>query len=99
MATVASTVLTHLPEAHRVSVVRLSVATGASAAVILVLCWIGTFVPISSPTHAYIGLFTNAGYNSATALFQGVCWSFAFGLIVGAVFALMYNATALLGRR
>lgn len=66
---------------------------------VLVLCWIGTFVPFSSPTHAYIGLFTNADHSSATALFQGVCWSFAFGLIVGAVFALIYNATASIGRR
>lgn len=99
MATVAPAALADVPEAHRVSVIRLSVATGVSAAVIMVLCWIGTFVPFSSPTHAYIGLFTNAEYSSATALFQGVCWSFAFGLIVGAVFALIYNATAPLGRR
>lgn len=99
MATVVPTALADEPEAHRVSVIRLSVAAGVSAAVILVLCWIGTFVPLSSPTHAYIGLFTNADYTSATALFEGVCWSFAFGLIVGAVFALTYNATASLGRR
>ena len=98
MATVVPTALTQGREAHRLSVTRLSVATGVSAAVILVLCWIGTFVPFSSPTHAYIGLFTNADYSSATALFQGVCWSFAFGLIVGAVFALIYNATASLAR-
>lgn len=81
------------------SVARLSVATGVSAAAIFVLCWIGTFVPFSSPTHAYIGLFTNADYSSATALFQGTCWSLLFGLIVGAVFSLIYNATAPLGRR
>ena len=99
MATAIPTALTDVPEANRVSIIRLSVAAGVSAAVILVLCWIGTFVPFSSPTHAYIGLFTNADYNSATALSQGVCWSFAFGLIVGAVFALIYNATASLGRR
>ena len=99
MTTVIPTALTEAREAHRVSVTRLSVATGVSAAVILVLCWIGTFVPFSSPTHAYIGLFTNADYSSATALFEGFCWSLLFGLIVGAVFALIYNATAPLGRR
>ena len=99
MATAFPTAFTAVPEAHKVSIIRLSVAAGVSAAVIFVLCWIGTFVPVSSPTHAYIGLFTNADYSSATALLQGVCWSFAFGLIVGAVFALIYNATAPVGRR
>ena len=99
MATAIPTALTEASGAHRVSVIRLSVAAGGSAAVIFVLCWIGTFVSFSSPTHAYIGLFTNAEYSSATALFQGVCWSFAFGLIVGAVFALIYNVTAPLGRQ
>lgn len=99
MATVVPTALDEVREAHRVSVTRLSVATGASAAVILVLCWIGTSVPFSGPTHAYIGLFTKADYRSGTALFEGLCWSALFGLIVGAVFAVIYNATAPLGRR
>ena len=99
MATVVPTALTEVREARRVSVTRLSVTSGVSAAVIFVLCWIGTFVPFSSPTHAYIGLFTNADYSSVTALFEGTCWSLLFGLIVGAVFALIYNATAPLGRR
>ena len=99
MATVVPNAPAEAREAHRLSVTQLSVATGVSAAVILVLCWLGTFVPFSSPTHAYIGLFTNADYSSATALFEGFCWSLLFGLIVGAVFALIYNATAPLGRR
>ena len=99
MATVVPSALTEAREAHRLSVTRLSVATGVSAAVVFVLCWIGTFVPFSSPTHAYIGLFTPFPMNSLAALCQGIGWSFLFGLIVGAVFALVYNATAPLGRR
>ena len=99
MATIAPAARTEGRETHRVIVTRLSVATGLSAAVIMVLCWVGTFVPFSSPTHAYIGLFTNADYSSGTALFEGFCWSLLFGLIVGAVFALIYNAAAPLGRR
>lgn len=99
MATVVPTALSEARDVHQLSVTRLSVTTGVSAAAIFVLCWIGTFIPFSSPTHAYIGLFTNADYSSATALFQGTCWSLLFGLIVGAVFALIYNATAPLGRR
>ena len=99
MAAVVPTALVPVREAHVISVARLSVATGVSLALILVLCWIGTFVPFASPTHAYIGLFTNAEYSSTTALAEGFCWSLLFGLIVGAVFALVYNATLSLGRR
>lgn len=99
MATVVPITLTEAREAHTLSVTRVSVATGVSAAVLFVLCWIGTFVPFSSPTHAYIGLFTNADYSSAAALLEGTCWSLLFGLSVGATFVLIYNATGPLGRR
>lgn len=99
MATVVPTARTEVRRVHLLSATRLAIASGVSAAVIFVLCWIGTFIPFSSPTHAYIGLFTNADYSSATALFQGTCWSLLFGLIVGAVFALIYNATASIDRR
>ena len=82
-----------------VSVIRLAVATGVALAVIFVLCWIGTFVPFGSPTHAYISLFTNADISSGAALLEGGFWSLLFGLLSGAVFALVYNATASLDRR
>ena len=82
--------------AHGVSVIRVAVATGIALAVIFILCWIGTLVPFGSPTHAYISLFTNADISSGRALFEGICWSALFGLLSGAVFALIYNATAAL---
>jgi hypothetical protein len=82
-----------------VSLLRFIVAGGATASLVFVICWFGTFVPFSSPTHAYIGLFTNADFSSGQALFEGTCWSLLFGAFVGAVFALVYNATAPLGRR
>jgi hypothetical protein len=82
-----------------VSVLRLAVATGISAAVVFVLCWLGTLLPFGSPTHAYISLFTNADISSGQALLEGTCWSLLFGLLVGAVFALVYNATASIGRK
>ena len=99
MATAHATSPTEAREAHALSLVRLAIAGGVTAAVIFVLCWMGTFVPFSSPTHAYIGLFTNADISSGLALAQGFCWSLLFGALVGAVFALIYNATASFGRR
>jgi hypothetical protein len=78
---------------------RLLFAGGVTATVVFVLCWIGTIIPLSSPTHAYIGLFTTADINSGQALAEGTLWSLLFGALVGAAFALIYNATAALDRR
>ena len=98
MATV-STDLNRSGSARVVNVARLAIAGGVTAAVVFVLCWLGTFVPFSSPTHAYITLFTNAGIDSGLALVEGTCWSLLFGALVGAVFALIYNGTAALDRK
>ena len=84
---------------HALSVPRIGVAGGITAAIVFVLCWLGTFVPFSSPTHAYIGLFTTADIQSGRALVEGGLWSLLFGALVGAVFALVYNAAAPLTRR
>ena len=84
---------------HRAVGILHLVATGAvTAALVFVLCWLGTFVPFSSPTHAYIALFTAAPVNSIGALVEGGLWSLLFGGLVGALFALVYNATAALDR-
>lgn len=99
MATAHSTSLIEAHEAHTLGVLRLAIAGGVTAAVLFMLCWLGTLVPFASPTHAYIALFTNAEINSGLALAEGTCWSFLFGLIIGAVFALTYNATASLVRK
>lgn len=84
---------------HPLGVTRLLVSGGVTAALVFVLCWLGTFVPFSSPTHAYIGLFTLADPNSLKALAEGSVWSLLFGAFSGALFALVYNATRALGRR
>ena len=73
------------------SVLRSTVTGAIVAALLFVLCWIGTFIPFSSPTHAYIGLFTPAPMSSTQALAEGTCWSFAFGAVAGALVALVYN--------
>ncbi len=98
MATTHPRTLSEGRDTHTVSVSRLAATGGITAAVIFVLCWLGTFVPFSSPTHAYISLFTNAAVSSGLALAEGFCWSLLFGVLVGAVFALVYNGTASFAR-
>jgi len=83
---------------NRANMVRFAVAGAIASAAFFVFCWLGLFVPFSSPTHAYIGLFTNAEMTSVAALLQGGFWSLAFGLIGGALVAIAYNATKFLDR-
>jgi hypothetical protein len=83
----------------RIGIARLAATLGAGAALIFVLCWVGTFLPVSSPTHAYIGLFTSAQASSGAALLEGSVWSFLFGVLTGTVLAALYNLFAILDRR
>ena len=85
--------------ARRLGVVRFASAAGLSAAFVFILCWLGTLIPFSSPTHAYIALFTPAPMQSVQALGEGTLWSLLFGVLTGAVFALVYNLLATLDRR
>lgn len=85
-------------QGHVLRVPRLIATAGITAAIVFVLCWLGTFVPYSSPTHAYIGLFTLADTSSVQALAEGAVWSLLFGALSGAVFGLVYNATRTLQR-
>ena len=99
MATISPAAETETRRTHVLSVARLMVAGGATAAVVFILCWVGTFIPFSSPTHSYIALFTSAEKSSGLAVAEGTLWSLLFGALVGALFALVYNATASLDRR
>lgn len=82
-----------------IGVLRLAATLGVGAALIFVLCWLGTFISFSSPTHAYIGLFTLADTQSAQALAEGTIFSLLFGLLSGAIIAVLYNLFAALDRR
>lgn len=99
MATTSTSALPERERLHTLSVVRLALVAGLTAGLVFVLCWLGTFIPFSSPTHAYISLFTDADTSSGLALAQGTCWSLLFGGLVGSVLALIYNATAALERK
>jgi hypothetical protein len=84
---------------RNLSVLRCVVTGALVAALLFILCWIGTFLPFSSPTHAYIGLFTPAEMTSVEALVEGTCWSLAFGALMGGLIALVYNGLGGLFRR
>lgn len=86
-------------ETQTVSTLRLAISTAVTAGLAFVVCWLATFIPFSSPTHAYISLFTNAEISSGLAVVEGTCWSLLFGLIVGAIFAVAYNVTGPLVRK
>jgi hypothetical protein len=83
----------------RIGLTRLAATIAAAAGLIFVLCWLGTFLTFSSPTHAFIGLFTNAEPQSVNALVEGATWSVLFGLLSGGIVAALYNLFAGLDRR
>lgn len=99
MTNVATPRTTVVNQADRLSVLRVLVAGGLTAAVIFIVCWLGTFIPLSSPSHAYIALFTQRDAGSLAALAEGTLWSFLFGAMSATVFALIYNAPAALQTR
>lgn len=82
-----------------IGVIRLAATIGVGSALIFVLCWLGTFTSFSSPTHAYIGLFTLADTQSVQALAEGTIFSLLFGLLSGGIIAGLYNLFAGLDRR
>lgn len=83
----------------KANVFRFALTGALAAGVFYGLCWLGAFLPIGPATHMYLKLFTGADINSGLALAQGLCWSFAFGLIAGALIAFIYNLLAPLDRR
>lgn len=83
----------------QIGILRLAATTGGAAGVIFVLCWIGTFIPFANPTHASIGLFTDAETQSVQALAEGGLWSLLFGLFSGTLIATLYNLFGGLDRR
>lgn len=99
MATQANSTYFEDGKGRRISIARVTVAGGVSAALIFALCWIGTFIPFGSPTHAYIALFTPAPIQSVQALGEGSLWSLLFGGFSLALFAIVYNLFAGLERR
>lgn len=84
---------------RKLGVARLAVTGALAAATFYVLCWIGALTITGPASHMYVQLFTNAEVSSGAALLEGVLWSIVFGLIAGALIALIYNAFAFLDRK
>ncbi len=78
----------------KVDIVRFALTGALSATIFFFLCWLGALLPFGPATHMYLQLFTSADVNSGLALWQGLCWSLAFGLIAGALIALSYKLVA-----
>lgn len=97
MATFANE--TNSPRSPQLGVLRLALTGALAAGIFYALCWSGARVGFGNATHRYLALFTDAEILSGTALVEGVCWSIAFGLIAGALIALIYNALAFLDGR
>ena len=86
-------------DVHRLAVLRLALTGGMASAAFFALCWFGALLPVGPATHMYLQLFTNAEISSVQALGQGIVWSAMFGLVAGALIALVYNALGALDRR
>jgi hypothetical protein len=97
MATIANE--TAYSHSHNLSALRFALTGALAATTFYVFCWIGAQLPIGPATHMYLRLFTNAELSSGLALVEGVCWSIGFGLIAGALIAVIYNALAVVDRR
>lgn len=85
--------------AYHAGVLHLAATLGAASLLILVLCWLGTFIASANLAHAYIGLFTTADAQSVWALAEGSLWSLLFGIVAGGMIAAFYNLFAGLDRR
>lgn len=98
MATMTSDDL-RISGARRIGVFRLALTGGLASSAFFALCWAGAFLPIGPATHMYLRLFTAADISTARALIEGACWAAAFGLVAGALIAVIYNALGWLDRR
>lgn len=83
---------------RKLGVLRLAFTGAIATGIFFILCWVGVLLPIGPATHMYIQLFTNADMGSGLALAQGLCWSIVFGLIMGTLIALVYNALSWIDR-
>ncbi|HXG81390.1 MAG TPA: hypothetical protein VNJ05_06290 [Sphingomicrobium sp.] len=95
MSTTAQSVV---PHTHRISAVRLAVTGALFMGLFYILCWAGAALGIVPVSHMYLQLFSDAPMPSAAMLVEGAIWSVVFGLLAGALIAVLYNALGRLDR-
>jgi hypothetical protein len=96
MSTTAQSVASH---SHRLGVLRFATTGALFLGVFYILCWSGAALGIVPVSHMYLQLFSNAPMPSTAMLIEGAIWSVVFGLLAGALIALLYNALGRLDRR
>lgn len=80
------------PHSHRIGAVRLAATGALFMGLFYILCWAGAALGIVPVTHMYLQLFSDAPMSSGAMLVEGTVWSVAFGLLAGALIAVIYNA-------
>jgi hypothetical protein len=96
MSTTAQSVA---PHSHRIGILRFAATGALFMGVFYILCWTGAALGIVPVSHMYLQLFSDAPLPSTTMLIEGAIWSVVFGLLAGALIALVYNALGRLDRR
>jgi len=96
MSTIPETVT---PHSHLLGPARFAVTGALFMGVFYILCWAGAALGIVPVTHMYLQLFSDAPMPSTAMLVEGTIWSVLFGLLAGALIALIYNALGSLDRR
>jgi len=71
----------------------------ATFVVVYMLCWIGAALGWSFASHLYLSLFATASDTSLSALISGLCLSFGFGALVGALVAIFHALFGFLAPR
>jgi hypothetical protein len=96
MSTIPETVT---PHSHRLGPVRLAVTGALFMGGFYILCWAGAALGIVPVSHMFLQLFSDAPMPSTAMLVEGAIWSVVFGLLAGALIALIYNALGSLDHR
>jgi hypothetical protein len=86
------------PSRTQLSIGRCILTGAVALAALFALCWLGTAAGLTGSSHMFVSLFTLAPIASAAALGSGLCWSFVFGGVSGALIAFAYNAFSFLAR-
>ena len=87
------------PHSHRIGTARLAVTGALFMGLFYILCWAGAALGIVPVSHMYLQLFSNAPMSSTAMLVEGAIWSTVFGLLGGALIAILYNALGSLDLR